>query len=205
MGSNTKIYREDPAHQFPSPLLDAVVYALASAAMIVVTVDVMIINRARRSVFLSKLSAPPQKGWYWYMGGRRFPGEDARSAMHRKFHQETGLDVDPHRFEFVTIAEHTFVDREEEPQDVGRHSMAHTYVIELTADEIETVRRGLDPTEFVEGFLEEIPIDDVDDEIDPLGIIRDIIDIAFRETWWKKTMRVIHTFLLRSLGTTKEP
>ena len=127
------------------------VYAEILDETIIVCVDVLIINRNRETVYLLKRVAKPMQG-LWCLGGRRVKGETPVEGMCRKFKLETGLDISPDRFIFVSIEEYVWQDREQESQDHGSHNIAHQFVVELTDEELAAVTKGLERKEFDSEF-----------------------------------------------------
>ena len=149
--SPARLYQEDPTHRMPRKFLSDGTYAEAIEGMIIVNTDVVIINRAHRSIFLANRTVYPMKG-LWIIGGRRLPGETAVESMHRCFKRETKLDIDPERFTYVRNNEYTWSTRKQAPENVGCHNKADTFLVELTRDEVRLASTGLDPNEYEPGF-----------------------------------------------------
>lgn len=81
----------------------------------------------------------------WMVGGRRLKGESPVEAMCLRLDREIGLQIDPKRFEFVTVIEYVWQKREQEPQNNGSQNLLHQFAVELTDSEIAGAR--LDTTE----------------------------------------------------------
>ena len=111
-------------------------------------VDAVIINRETRTFHLAKRRFKPVPGWWW-IGGRRKPGELAEVAIARLFKRETKLDLPPYRFVLVASIDHQLKDRQQEPQELGCHMNAYTFVVELTPEELSSI--SLDEKEYESG------------------------------------------------------
>lgn len=149
-------------------------YGHAIAALILVTSDVVIIDRDAQEFFLARRKVKPMQGW-WYIGGRRTPGETASEGAARNFERETGLAIPVHRFTLARTSEHIWRERKEEPTDVAKHDLAFVFALEL--DEAERARIRLDPAEY-EGAIEPFDRDRLaHDGIHPS--IVDLYDLTF--------------------------
>lgn len=146
-----KLYKEDPSHRMPKTHLTAEVYAAAIGSFVIVCVDAIVVNRNRRTVFLTKRRIKPMQG-LWIIGGRMQAGELWTDAIRRKFRQEAWLDIPAERFEFLRINQYQWKDRRQEPQDTGSDNLALTFAVELTDAEIAGVSEGLDPDEYEPDF-----------------------------------------------------
>lgn len=147
---------------------------------IVVCSDCIIINRERKTLYLVKRIAKPMQG-LWFIGGRRRKGETPVEGMRRCFERETGIDVTPERFQFVTITEYIWQDCQQKPQEMGSHTMNHQFVVELTDDEILTISNNLHPKEYDPAFgLQEFDRDAIyADSICIHPIIMDVYNHCF--------------------------
>lgn len=122
-------------------------YAHTLQATIQVTVDVVAINRKKRQFYLAMRQAKPVAGWWWF-GGRQNPGETPTEAAVRIMKRETGLDLSSERFKFVAYIHHMCKDREQEPQDMGCHMLAGTFVFEPTEEELSCMKGQLEKKEY---------------------------------------------------------
>lgn len=59
------------------------------------------------------------------------------------------------RFSIVCINEYIWKDREQHPQDIGCHALAHTFVVELSEEERVLVSASLEKAEYEPGGLRE--------------------------------------------------
>ena len=111
--------------------------------MIVVNVDAVV--TANGAMLLLKRSVHPMKGWWWF-GGRQFFGEKEKDAMARIFRRETGLEIEPGRFELVGAMTYIWATREQVPQDMGSHNRVWTFAVQLTVSELYGMH--VDPKEY---------------------------------------------------------
>ena len=146
-----KIFVENKDHTISSQNLSDEEYAKAISNLIVVCGDVLFINKTNKSVYLAKRISKPMQG-LWLIGGRRKAGESPLLGITRKLKQETGLDIESSRFEFLTIVEYLWEDRQQEPQNTGTHGLAYTYAIELSEEEIKNAAVNLDADEYDKAF-----------------------------------------------------
>ena len=131
----------------PGGMWKDVEYSHALDMFVIVCVDALIINRAKRTIYLAPRKAKPMQGW-WVIGGRVRAGEKEQDAMRRKFLQETSVDVDPARFEFLRMNRYFWKDREQEPQGNGSDNLAYSFAIELTGQELQQVSKNLEKREY---------------------------------------------------------
>ncbi len=131
--------------------LDDVEYTRATQCLVLLCADVLIISKDRKTFYLARRKSRPAKDWWWFIGGRRKFGELPTKSPQRCFERETGLRISAKRFQYVVTNEYFFVDRQQEPQDAGTHSIAQTYVVYLSEKEIRRIK--LDPKEYHDGGL----------------------------------------------------
>ncbi|MFH0806307.1 MAG: NUDIX domain-containing protein [Candidatus Brennerbacteria bacterium] len=141
---------EDPSHTMERVYLSTGVYAEAMRAFIVACADVVIVDRARKTFWLTQRRHRPMMG-IWWIGGRRYTGEDAVTSARRAFARETKMELPPERFHFLTIYEYHWKDREEQPQNAGSHTLAYLFTVELSEGERAQISRSLDAEEYTEG------------------------------------------------------
>lgn len=158
--------------------MDEVVYTAAIENMVIVCTDTVIVNKRRETFYLAKRSVRPMAG-LWWIGGRRNKGETPSGGMRRNFRRETGLDLPASRFEFVAMTEYLWQDRAQEPVEKGSHNLAHTFAVELSAEELETARDELETREYDSTFgLQEFDRDRlIAEDVHP--VILDVYDTIF--------------------------
>lgn len=144
------MYLEDPTHQMTALRLSDEQYELALRALIIMCADAVIVNKKRRTIYLTKRRVKPMKGWWW-IGGRRNVGKSVKESMIANFARETGLELSAHRFKFILPQEYLWKDREQEPQDAGSHNYSYVYAVELSDAELTGVNSHLDSTEYENG------------------------------------------------------
>lgn len=142
-----KIYKEDPKFTMPGKFLSDEVYAQAMESFVVVCTDTIIINKKRKTFYLTKRSVYPLKTW-WMVGGRMLAGENPLESIRRCFLRETGIDVNPQRFTFIVFNRYILSYRKQEPRDTGSDSLAHVFSIELSDEEIQKISRSLNNDEY---------------------------------------------------------
>jgi len=113
--------------------------------------DVLVVDYKSRTCYLAMRAIKPMKG-IWEIGGGRRKGEKPVEAMRRNFKRETGLDLPEERFQFVFHADHVWQDREEEPQDKGKHYAGHHFVVELSSEELAAARASMEKREYDREF-----------------------------------------------------
>lgn len=156
-------------------------YAKVMEALIIVCADAVITNFERKTFYLAKRKTKPAQGWWW-MGGRMFAFEDEVDAVKRCFKRETSLDIERDRFRFVRMYRYTWKDREQKPQNRGSDTLAYTFAIELSYEEIILVSQNLDEKEYEREIgLQEFNRDRMEEEhVHPA--ILDLYDHMFPST-----------------------
>lgn len=144
---------EDGYSPIPPLRLNDAEYVRALQTFPVVCTDALIFDRRRRTVFLAKRRSKP-KSDYWVIGGRTLAGEDRKESMRRIFKRETNLDISLRRFKYLFSYEYLFKNRQQEPQNIGCHSLIRVFSIALGVDEREIVSRCLDGDEYEGGLRE---------------------------------------------------
>jgi len=155
------LYVENEAHQnqMTSLFLDDAAYSDATQCLVLLCVDALVINRKERALYVARRKSRPAKDWQWFIGGRRKFGEHALQGMVRTFQRETKLWVPPRMFRYVDLNEYFFVDRQQVPQNIGTHSVALTYSVNLSERQIAMIR--LDPHEYHDGGLQKLRFKDL--------------------------------------------
>lgn len=136
----------------PKPL-DASAFDQYTRGCVNVCADIIPFDRARKALVLARRSIKPQQGGAWYFGGRRVAGEAPAEAAVRHFKIDTGLEIAPERLVLLNIVEFMYPEREQEPKNVSRHDLSHTFGVELTDAELDVMRANLRPSEYVPGTL----------------------------------------------------
>lgn len=131
----------------PATRLSDEAYAQALQVFVPLCADIVPINRAKRIFYLAPRRLKPMNGW-WLIGGRMTPGETKIEAAARKFKAETGLAISQDRFKLVAFLEYRCKDRQQEPQEIGCHSICATFTVELTPDELASIPGNLDEREY---------------------------------------------------------
>lgn len=142
-----KMYKEDESFTMPSKFLSDEVYADAIAAFPIVTSDIILVDRASRTLLLPYRGVEPAHG-PWVFGGRRRAGEDALTCAARCFERETSLAISKERFHFLGINEYLWPWRKEEPHETGMHNVHFAFMLEITPEELAQVTENLDPKEY---------------------------------------------------------
>lgn len=138
-------YREENARRIPSTRLSDEEYGEALRRFIGVCADIVIMNSARREIYLARRRSKPMTGWWW-LGGGNLVNETSQEAAARNFTRETKLIIDPSRFVYRVDIDYFWKDRQQEPQNYGCHMEGKTFTVELRDEEIDSIK--LDPDEF---------------------------------------------------------
>lgn len=141
------VYRQDPDHRLPNRFVTDDAYAQAVQAMTIVCCDTVIIDTGAGVFYLTTRRHLPMRG-RWIVGGRKRAGEPPRLGAQRTFQRETGLNLDPGRFEYLRVQTYHWSEREQPPQSCGSENECHTFAIVLTPGERDQAARGLDPAEY---------------------------------------------------------
>ena len=140
-------YIDNWKRDMPKKHLDEETFKKAIEAFVVVSTDAVIIDRQKRVFYLAQRSVKPMQGW-WVIGGRSFAGETPIESIRRCFERETSVCFPLNRFELIRLNRYFWKDREQKPQNLGYDSLAYTFAVELTQEEIEAAAKGLDPNEY---------------------------------------------------------
>lgn len=141
------LYKEKTAIALPRKFLGDKEYADALEAFVLVCTDCILINQKCKTFYLAKRKSKPMSDW-WFIGGRSFAGEDELSSIHRCLKRETGLDINPERFRFITMKRYLFKDRQQEPQDKSCDSLCYIFAVFVTDKEIAMANANLDSEEY---------------------------------------------------------
>ena len=94
-----KIYHADPSRGVRRIHLpnEGIKFSQVTQAFIQVCVDVIPVNYKKRILYLAPRISQPMAGWWW-IGGKRFPGELPNEAIKRRFQEETSLNFQAEKF-----------------------------------------------------------------------------------------------------------
>lgn len=148
---NPVLYKEKTAISLPRKFLDDKEYTDALEAFVLVCTDCVFIHKKRRTFYLARRKSKPMSDW-WFIGGRSYAGEEELASMRRCLKRETGLDINPDRFEFLTMKRYFFKDRQQAPQDKGCDSLCYIFAVFATDEEITIASSNLDPKEYDSEF-----------------------------------------------------
>lgn len=167
MHTKPVLYIQDPRHKMERVFLAPEVHAEAILAFPIVSTDVFIVDKRKRTIYLAKRIVDPLPEPFG-MGGRSFAGEDPDSSIVRSFGRETGLILPPDRFHFVCMNRYFWATRKQEPKNAGVDYLAYTYWVELNQDELAQAATGLERGEYEPGSFKEYSWQDlVDAQIHP--------------------------------------
>ncbi len=140
-------YKDDDARPSTPIFLPEKTYASVLDSLIIVSADIIPIDRERKIVYLATRKVKPCSG-LWLIGGRMFVGENEKAAAARCFARETSLKIPDERFGFVSMHRYFFRDRKEAPQNHATDHLAYNFTIKLTPTEIREAGSHLDPEEY---------------------------------------------------------
>ena len=174
---------EKPAYYLPTPrprlqaaFVEHSAYDIAKTSFVIGCADVIPIDQERQVIFLALRNHTPYRGWCW-IGGRLFPGEPEGEGIARSFKRETGLDLDPERFQYRCHKRYFFY--REGSSGSGEDMFAYCFTVELTEDELAQAARNLDPREYLlEAGLREFNREQLVKENVHQGLI-DFYDLLF--------------------------
>lgn len=141
------LYRENPDLRLTATYLDEQTYSQALDAFIVVCADVIFINRDEQLLYLAKRRVKPQNDWYMF-GGRIKRGERELEAAQHNLARETGLKLDPDRFEYFGLRRFWWQERQQAPQTNGVDALIFIFLVEPTANELAQATEMLDREEY---------------------------------------------------------
>lgn len=143
---NFKLYQEIEA-KFERGFIPEGIWEQIKSSIILYCVDIVVINRKRETFLLPTRLAQPMTG-PWYFGGRVYTGEPDQQAASRILKREAGLEISADRFgKPIRDARYFWKAVEDgKPYD----GFAHIYALELSEEEIATIR--LDPKEYNPDF-----------------------------------------------------
>lgn len=192
-----KLYVEPCAEHLPKGhRMTNDAYANATANLIIVSTDAVIIDSARMTMWLAVRAQKPADKLWWWIGGTLRRGFTAEDGMAEKFFAETALRVDPTRFEFIAMVRYWWKDRAQEPEDTGSDNLAYTYYIELSPEDRAVVAANLDANEYdrASGLREFTREDLVHEGVHP--VIVDVYDAIFppseRDAQVLSTLAALH-------------
>lgn len=106
-------------------------------SIVIACVDILVVT-ASREIVLGKRSWHPQADW-WLFGGRLKTGEQLTGAARRLANDELGLDINEHRFEYLTTFAAAWNLRAHAPKENGTHSLSVVFVLSITSEEESTI------------------------------------------------------------------
>lgn len=138
---SNKLYREVPNdYKFKRVFLPDDVFAQARPAFIHDCTDIIPVNLEERRLYLAPRISQPMAGWWW-IGGRRFPGEAKNEAARRNFRRETKLDLPVERFQPVPWGSHDLI-------CPGIHYFIHAFFVDVAPEEVQHASQNLDEKEY---------------------------------------------------------
>ncbi|MEK7609521.1 MAG: NUDIX hydrolase [Patescibacteria group bacterium] len=142
-----KTFTETGFKPFPSPHISDDAYAQCLQSAAIGAADVIPIDRKNRTIYLAWRRRKPAQGW-WFFGGRVKASETNASAAIRCFARETKVSLGLDRITHIAVLDYLWKDRAQEPCDMGCHTIGHTFVVELSSDELVVLRHELEPGEY---------------------------------------------------------
>jgi len=122
--------------------MDDAGYARCLDTLVKACNDLLLTHRGK--VFLGKRTMYPQRDWWMACGGRMRPGESVFDASRRLLQRELRLDLSLSqlRTRLQTVGSYTFVwaKRAQEPQTNGTADVSVVVALELTDDEVASIR-----------------------------------------------------------------
>ena len=143
-----KLYKDPEWKGMERVFLEDEVYSEALRAFVVVCVDVVVVDREKKLLYLAKRMSKPASNSWWWIGGRVMAGEAARDAAVRAFKRETSVTLNPDELQFLRFCRNWFPDRQQDPQDAGTDGLVHLYAIELDEATRDVVAQNLDKNEY---------------------------------------------------------
>lgn len=151
-------------------------YERALRTFVIMCTDIIIVDFAKRTIFLAKRKAKPIVGW-WYVGGRMQATETKEESVRRCFFRETGVDLNEEKFKLVAVLDQRFKDRQQSPQTIGCHTCSFVFTLSVVDVAVETIRLDLDEYESYGAFKEFSRESLVENEV--FGSIIDVYDSVF--------------------------
>lgn len=132
-------YEEVGTEKIQPFFLEESAYKKALEAFIVVCVDIALVNRETKTLYLGRRRSKPMDGRWWCLGGRLRAFEEARIGALRCLQREISLEVGINRFVFVSMRRYIFKNRQQEPQENPCDSLCYVYSLELSETELSSV------------------------------------------------------------------
>ncbi len=140
-------YTEEGYQPIPKIRLDDEAYGKLLQCCAPMCTDIVVVDRKNQLFWLAKRQTKPLDNWWW-MGGRTNAQETKEASALRIFLRETGLKLEEKQLELVAILDYRFKDRAQEPKDIGSHTVAHVFAVELTEDECRRASSHLEQKEY---------------------------------------------------------
>jgi ADP-ribose pyrophosphatase YjhB (NUDIX family) len=138
----------DPGFHIESRRVPDDVFAVAMTSFVIACVDVVLIDRPRRKMYLAKRCIEPACGLWWVLGGRRYAGESIYDAAIRHLKADADLSVDPGDLHYVCQNEYRWARREQEPKEIGIHVIADIVALHVSVEELSHAAAHLRPDEY---------------------------------------------------------
>jgi ADP-ribose pyrophosphatase YjhB (NUDIX family) len=156
-----KTYTNNPDFEPQAPYMSDGALGEMMDARPVVCVDILLVNRAKKTVYLPTRISKPAEG-LWFIGGGIKRNQDFLEAAQAAMKRETGLEIAKERFEFLAVNRFVWDYRSEPPSQNGRVDINFCFTLELTPTELSHI--DLDPHEYdTEKSLRELTTQQLED------------------------------------------
>ncbi|MFZ2587772.1 MAG: NUDIX domain-containing protein [Alphaproteobacteria bacterium] len=170
---------DQPAPNYERIFLDDHTYGQAIQAFPIICSDIVPLMRAPNRLVLAQRNNKPMQGW-WHFGGRWMMGEDGPTAACRHFKRDTGTILSTDRLIDLGIRNYLWHDRQQAPQDTPCQSVAFTYGVEMSDNELAHMAAKINLPEYVPGTLCTFTWERLQ-EHDIHPVLRDLYQAAFSE------------------------
>lgn len=116
------------------PRLEEALYKTVLQSVPIVCADVAVIDRAAQKICLAQRVVHPCPGW-WVIGGRQLRGQTSKEAALAHLEHDTGVKATADRLQFIAFCDHIYA-QNAQGSPGGTHTVAPTYAIELTPEEL---------------------------------------------------------------------
>ncbi len=140
-----KTYSNNPEFSPEAPYMSDAAMTEMLDARPIVCVDILLVNKAKKTVYLPTRISKPAEG-LWFIGGGIKRNQDFKQAAQAIMKREAGLDIDADRFEFLTVNRFVWDYRSESPSTNGRVDINFCFTLGVTEDEISQI--SLNPDEY---------------------------------------------------------
>lgn len=151
----TRSYRDPSAPEMvirtEDPWIKDETYTEVVQKMVIACTDVVLTMSDEEAIYLAKRVSYPMAS-VWLLGGRIFFNDDSlEDSIVRCLLQETGVKFDTTRFECVSVP-HLYSFAKVAQGDFGGKSICTNFRLEISENELEKMRQGLDPHEYDREF-----------------------------------------------------